>query len=171
LTIASSPTEPGLMFSVKHPQPASAFKQKLDEFKPGDTILASRLAGEFTLPKDVNRKIAFLAGGIGVTPFRSMVKYVADKNENRDLALVYSANSSDELSFRKLFDDTDVKTHYVTDGHVDKTKIKSLLPDYKERTFYVSGPYGFVNAVHSALLELGVSSKQIVTDYFPGYGN
>jgi ferredoxin-NADP reductase len=187
LTIASSPTEPGLMFTIKHPQPArpvesaspardkrafhgpSAFKQRLDEFKPGETILASRLAGDFTLPKDVNEKVAFLAGGIGVTPFRSMIKYAADKNESRDLALVYSANSIDELSFQKVFDGTGVKTHYVTEGHVDKAKIKSLLPDYKDRTFYVSGPYGFVNAVHSSLLELDVAGKQIVTDYFPGY--
>jgi ferredoxin-NADP reductase len=171
LTIASSPTEPGLMFTVKHSQPASAFKQKLDEFKPGDTILASRLAGDFTLPKDVNKKVAFLAGGIGVTPFRSMIKYSTDNNEPRDLALVYSANSADELSFRKLFYGAGLKAHYVTGGHVDKSKIKSLLPDYKERIFYISGPYGFVNAVHSSLLELGVTGKQIVTDYFPGYGS
>jgi len=171
LTIASSPTEPGLMFTIKHPQPASAFKQKLSQLKPGDTILASRLAGEFTLPDDVNKKVALLAGGIGVTPFRSMIKYIIDKDESRDLALVYSANSSDELSFRELFDGTGLKTHYVTEGRIDKSKIKSLLPDYKERTFYISGPYGFVNAVHSALLELGISGRQITTDYFPGYGN
>jgi ferredoxin-NADP reductase len=84
---------------------------------------------------------------------------------------VYSANSSDELSFRELFDGTGLKTHYVTEGRIDKSKIKSLLPDYKERTFYISGPYGFVNAVHSALLELGISGREITTDYFPGYGN
>jgi ferredoxin-NADP reductase len=171
LTIASSPTEPGLMFTVKHPQAASAFKQKLDELKPGDTILASRLAGEFTLPNDVSKKVALLAGGIGVTPFRSMVKYSLDKQQPRDIALVYSANSPDELSFQKLFDGAGLKAHYVTDGRVDKNKIKSLLPDYKERTFYISGPYGFVSAVHAALLELGVAGKRIVTDYFPGYGN
>jgi ferredoxin-NADP reductase/Na+-translocating ferredoxin:NAD+ oxidoreductase RnfD subunit len=174
LTIASSPTEPGLMFTIKHPQPASAFKQKLDELKPGDKILASRLSGDFTLPNDVNKKVAFLAGGIGVTPFRSMVKYALDKKQPRDIALVYSANSQDELSFQKLFDGADaagVKAHYVTGGRIDTAKIKSLLPDYKERTFYISGPYGFVNAVHGALLELGVTGQQIITDYFPGYGN
>jgi ferredoxin-NADP reductase/Na+-translocating ferredoxin:NAD+ oxidoreductase RnfD subunit len=174
LTIASSPTEPGLMFTIKHPQPASAFKQKLDELKPGETILASRLAGEFILPPDTSKKIAFLAGGIGVTPFRSMIKYAIDKKQPRDMALLYSANSPDELSFQKLFEnakEAGLTPHYVTDGHIDQTRIKSLLPDYKERTFYISGPYGFVNAVHNALLELGVAGKQIVTDYFPGYGS
>jgi len=173
LTIASSPTEPGLMFTIKQPLPASAFKQKLSELKPGDKILAARLAGDFILPPDSSKKIAFMAGGIGVTPFRSMIKYAIDNNQPRDMALIYSASSPDELSFQRLFDDAGgagLKSHYVTDGHVDKAKIKSLLPDYKERIFYISGPYGFVNAVHKALLELGVTGRQILTDYFPGYG-
>lgn len=173
LTIASSPTEPGLMFTIKHPNPASAFKQRLDKLKPGDTILASHLAGSFTLPKDQSKKVALLAGGIGVTPFRSMVKYLIDSGQQRDVALVYSANSVNEISYRKLFDmatAAGVKATYVTEGKLDKAKLKSLLPDYNQRRFYVSGPYGFVNAIESALLRLGVGSSEIVTDYFPGYG-
>ena len=190
LTIASAPTEPGLMFTVKHPQPArpvesaapardkrafhgpSAFKQKLDELRPGDTILASRLAGSFTLPKDTTKKIALLAGGIGVTPFRSMIKYLLDSKQSRDVALVYSANSPAELSFKELFRQAEavgLKTSYVTDGRVDESKIKNLLPDYNQRRFYISGPYGFVNSVEIALLKLGVSRSEIITDYFPGY--
>jgi len=173
LTISSSPTEPGLMFTVKHPPKASAFKRKLDELKTGDTILASRLAGSFTLPKDPSKKLALLAGGVGITPFRSMVKYLIDKNETRDVALLYSANSPQELSFVKLFDKAQavgLKTNYVTEGRIDESKIKELLPDFAERQFYISGPYGFVNGVESALLRLGVGYDHIVTDYFPGYG-
>jgi ferredoxin-NADP reductase len=174
LTIASSPTEPGLMFSVKHPKPASAFKQKLDELKAGQTVLAGHLAGNFTLPKDTSKKIALLAGGIGVTPFRSMVKYLIDSGQQRDVALLYSANSPGEISYRKLFDAAaaaGIKTSYVTDGRLDDAKLKSLVPDYAQRRFYVSGPYGFVDAIQSGLLKLGVSSSEIITDYFPGYGN
>lgn len=173
LTISSSPTEPGLMFTVKHPPQASAFKRKLDKLKTGDTILASRLAGSFTLPKDPSKKLALLAGGVGITPFRSMVKYLIDKNETRDVALLYSANSPQELSFVKLFDKAaavGLKTSYVTEGRIDEVKIKKLLPDYADRHFYISGPYGFVNGVESALLKLGVGYDHIVTDYFPGYG-
>ena len=173
LTIASSPTEPGLMFTVKHPNPSSAFKQRLDELKPGGTILASHLAGSFTLPKDTTQKIALLAGGIGVTPFRSMVKYLVDSGQQRDTALLYSANSPAEISFQKLFDKAavaGVRASYITQGHLDEVKIQNLLPDYTERKFYVSGPYGFVNAIESALLKLGVNASNIVTDYFPGYG-
>jgi ferredoxin-NADP reductase/Na+-translocating ferredoxin:NAD+ oxidoreductase RnfD subunit len=191
LTISSSPTEPGLMFSVKRPNPArpvesatpardkrafhgpSSFKQRLDELKPGETILAGHLAGSFTLPKDNSKKIALLAGGIGVTPFRSMVKQLVDSGQQRDIALLYSANSPAEISFQKLFDKAGavgLRANYVTQGHLDEAKIKNLLPDFTQRRFYVSGPYAFVNVVQSALLKLGVNSSEIVTDYFPGYG-
>lgn len=172
-TISSSPTEPGLMITVKQPPKASAFKQKLEELKPGDSILAAHLAGNFTLPKDTSKKVALLAGGVGITPFRSMVKNLVDSGEQRDVALLYSANSQSELSFTKLFErakEVGVQTSYVTQGHLDKVKIADLMPDYAERTHYVSGPYGFVQAVESALLQLGVRPTQIITDYFPGYG-
>ncbi len=173
LTISSSPTEPGLMFTIKHPPKASAFKQKLHKLKTGDTILASRLAGSFTLPKDPSKKLALLAGGVGITPFRSMIKYLIDTKETRDVVLLYSANSPQELSFQKLFDRAaavGLKASYVTEGRIDEAKIRKLLPDFAERQFYISGPYGFVNGVESALLKLGVGYDHIVTDYFPGYG-
>jgi ferredoxin-NADP reductase len=172
-SLSSSPTEPGLMFTVKEPEKSSAFKRSLAGLKPGEKILASRVAGSFTLPKDPSRKLAFLAGGVGITPFRSMIKNIIDKDEKRDMALLYSANSQAELSYRGLFDKAaavGLKTSYITEGHVDDDKIRQLLPDYKQRSFYISGPYGFVNAVESALLRLGVSYDNIVTDYFPGYG-
>jgi glycine betaine catabolism B len=173
LTISSSPTEPGLMFTVKHPQPASAFKQKLDELRPGDTILASGLGGSFTLPKNPAKKIALMAGGVGITPFRSMVKYMVDSGQKRDVALLYSANSEAEISFRQLFSramSAGLKTFFITNGYIDEDRIRKSLPDFAERRFYISGPYPFVHAVQTALLKLGVSMTDIVTDYFPGYG-
>lgn len=173
LTVSSSPSESELMFTVKQPPQASAFKHKLARLRPGDKILASRLAGSFALPKDTSEKIAFLAGGVGITPFRSMVRDMLDKADKRDAVLLYSANSDSELAFRELFQKAEavgLKTDYVTDGHIDDTLLKRVLPDYKERLFLVSGPYGFVNAMEKVLLNMGVSYDRIVTDYFPGYG-
>jgi ferredoxin-NADP reductase len=172
-TVSSSPTEPGVMFTVKQP-PAkpSAFKQKLGQLKPGDVILASDLSGSFSLPKDTSKKLAFLAGGVGITPFRSMVKYMVDSGQKRDAALLYSASSPAEFSFQNLFkagSQTGLKTIYAT-GQIDSQKLKTLLPDYAQRNFYVSGPYGYVQAMETALLKLGVNTSKITTDYFPGYG-
>jgi ferredoxin-NADP reductase len=173
LTIASSPTEPGVMFTVKEP-PAkkSAFKQKLNQLKPGEVILASDLSGSFILPGKADKKLAFLAGGVGITPFRSMIKYLIDSDQKRDIALLYSAATPDEISFQNLFKAAarlDIKAIYNT-GSLDEAKIRTLLPDYNQRTFYVSGPYGFVQAMHQNLIKLGVSNSKIITDYFPGYG-
>lgn len=173
LTISSAPTESAMMFTIKHPPQASSFKQTLNELQPGETILGAHLAGDFILPKDTSKKLALLAGGVGVTPFRSMVKYLIDSGEQRDVVLLYSANSPDELSFTRLFDQaaqSGIQARYVTDGRIDEAKIQTLLPDYGQRTFYLSGPYPFVHGVQAALLRLGVSQRQMVTDFFPGYG-
>ena len=173
LTISASPTEDRLMFTVKHPAKASSFKQKLDELKPSDSILASHLSGDFNLSKDPAVKVTLLAGGVGITPFRSMIKNLLDNQEQRDVALMYSVSSPAEVAFGDLFkraEQVGLKTSYVTEGYIDQAKISAFLPDYKDRTYYVSGPYGFVQAMHQTLIKMNVPLRQVITDYFPGYG-
>lgn len=183
-TLSSSPTEDHLMFTTKEPTPRSSFKTQLDILGKGDKILAYQLEGSFVLPKDAGQKMAFLAGGIGVTPFRSIVKYLIDTNQKRDIVLLYSANSVDEFAFNDLFKralKAGVTTHYAVNGatpkdwlgfkgQIDSKMIKNAIPDYKERIFYLSGPYGMVVAVKNNLLKMGIRPQQIKTDYFPGYG-
>jgi ferredoxin-NADP reductase len=185
-TVSASPTEKNLMLTVRVPEKSSSFKQSLNKLKPGDKMLASRLSGDFVLPKDKSRKLAFIAGGVGITPFRSIIKYLVDSQQPRDIALLYSANSPDELAFMDLFNKagvlgiktaynlTDLKERLPSwDGHtgpIRATMIKHIMPDYKERLFYVSGPYGLVQAVEQELKKLGIPGSQIKLDYFPGYG-
>lgn len=171
LTISSSPTEKDLMVSLKVPPKASSFKQQLERLQSGQTILASQISGTFTLPKSEKQKLAFLAGGIGITPFRSMIKYTVDFEQQRDIQLLYSATYQNEFAFKDLFEEAKafgVETTYATEL-VDKDKIQEQIPDYQERIFYISGPYGFVNAMEINLLSLGLPQNQIKTDYFPGY--
>ena len=170
LTISASPTEAELMFTIKHPPEASLFKQKLDQLQPGDHILASYLAGSFTLQNHAGNKLAFLAGGVGITPFRSMAKYMIDSGQKVDAALIYSVNNPDEVAFLPLFAQAaaaGLKSFYT--NSVSEAFLLKNLPDFSQRTFYVSGPFGFVQAMEHLLLELGVSNSRIVTDYFPGY--
>ncbi len=77
-TIASSPTEKELRLGVKFYEKGSTFKKTLREMDPGHTIIAGQLSGDFVLPKDKNKKLVFIGGGIGITPFRSMIKYLID---------------------------------------------------------------------------------------------
>lgn len=183
-TVSSAPTDDNLMFTVKQPTMRSSFKTELDKLEEGDRILAYQLEGSFVLPKTTSQKLAFIAGGIGVTPFRSIVKHMVDTNQRRDIVLLYSANSADEFAFNDLFKQAlkvGVTTHYAVSGEkpanwlgftgqIDSKMIKTAIPDYKDRFFYISGPYGFVTAIRQTLLKMGLSRQNIVSDYFPGYG-
>jgi ferredoxin-NADP reductase/Na+-translocating ferredoxin:NAD+ oxidoreductase RnfD subunit len=173
LTLASSPTEKELMFTLREPENASSFKRKLHNFKRGDKILAAQLSGNFTLPVSEKTKLAFLAGGVGITPFRSMIKYMVDFEQQRDIQLIYAAKSKNEFAFTDLFKKAQnfgLESTYI-EGALDKAALEQAVPDLRERTFYVSGPYGFVNASEEILTSLHVPAGQIITDYFPGYGN
>ena len=66
-------------------------------------ILAAQVAGDFTMPKDQTQKLAFIAGGIGVTPFRSMVKYLNDRRERRDVVMLYANRRYDEILYSDVF--------------------------------------------------------------------
>ncbi len=174
LTISSAPTEAEVRFTLKYPlRRASAFKQRLANLKPGEVVLASDLSGSFTLPKDQDKKLVFMAGGVGITPFRSMVQSMIDSGQKRDIQLIYTATSDTEFSFKNIFNQAEsigLKTSYIT-GRLETDNIPALVHDYKVRSFYISGPYSFVQAIETSLLKLGVGPTKITTDFFPGYGS
>ncbi len=183
-TIASSPTENVIRLGVRMYPNASTFKSTLSTLKLGDTLIAGELAGDFAMPKDPNKKLVFIAGGIGVTPYRSMVKYLLDKNEKRTITLLYSNKTKEEITYKELFDEAvdklGMKSVYtITDsvpsvwkgraGFINRSMIEEEVPDFKERIFYISGPQAMVAAFKNILEEMGLSSAQIKTDFFPGF--
>lgn len=172
-TIASSPTEKNVKLGVKYNSPPSSFKNTLFSFSEGDKIFAGQLGGDFILPHDARKKLVFLAGGIGITPFRSMVKYLLDRRERRDVFLFYAAKSDDEVAYRDVFSEAQVeiglKMRYVIGSRLDAELLKQEVPDYSDRIFYISGPIAMVNGFKKMLLSMGVSRLNIVTDYFPGF--
>lgn len=185
-TVASSPTENELRIGVKFYPESSSFKNHMTAMDVGDEIIASQLAGDFVLPKDKNKKLVFIAGGIGITPFRSMVKYLLDKNEARQITMFYSNKTMDDIVYKDIFDAAasklGIKTVYaLTDrnaippswtgysGFVDAKMIVKEVPDYLERTFYISGPRSMVLAFEETLRGMGVGRRRIKTDYFPGF--
>ena len=185
-TIASSPTEKDIIMGVKfYPRPSS-FKKELASMKPGEIILASQLSGDFTLPKDKKKKLVFVAGGIGVTPFRSMIKYLIDKKEKRDIVIMYSNKKISDIAYADLFDQAyrllGIKTvHILTDpkstpsywkgekGYINQEMLTREIPDFKDRTFYISGPHSMVVSFSDVLNSLGVDKSQMKKDFFPGF--
>ena len=183
-TIASAPTEKEVRLGVKfYPNPSS-FKQALLHMKPGETLYAGQLAGDFVLPKNVDQKLAFIAGGIGVTPFRSMVQDLVDRREQRDIVMFYGNNKIDEIAYSDVFAEAEkvinlrnvfavaeagARSKGFHEGFIDKELIMRNTPDYKTRMFYLSGPRAMVVRFEAVLAELGVPWTHIKTDFFPGF--
>ncbi len=184
LTISSAPTEPVLSFAVRVPERPSAYKRALMEMEPGATIVAAELSGDFVLPAAAGRPLVLIAGGIGITPFRSMLRDLVDRRERRDVTLIYSTFGPEEIAFRDDLEqarrDLGVKVVYtLTDpdrvppgwngrvGFVDARLIAEEVADYGRSLFYISGPPAMIKGVKSELRALGV--RRIKTDFFPGY--
>lgn len=175
-TIAASPTEDNLRIGVKFYPKGSSFKKALFNMRKGDKIVASQLSGEFTLPKDPTKKLCFTAGGIGVTPFRSIIKYLLDTDEKRDIILFYSNKTREEIVYKDIFDEAvkelGIKVVYVntdTMGYIDENMIRKEVGDFEDRIFYISGPHSMVDTFEKVLKGMGINRYQIKTDYFPGY--
>lgn len=186
LTLASSPTEPELRLGVKFYQKGSSYKQALLALSPQTSFVGAQLGGDFTLPKNKQQKLAFIAGGIGITPYRSMLKYLLDTSERRDIALLYAAKSAHEFVYGDVLGaaHATLGTHlaYITSdgttgsapgtwhaGNISAGLIRREVPDYAERLFYLSGPQAMVRSAQTALADLGVPRTRIKTDFFPGY--
>jgi ferredoxin-NADP reductase len=185
-TLASSPTENTLRIGVKFYQQASSFKNTLLNIDNKTDIVANQIAGSFTLPSDASKKLVFIAGGIGITPYRSIIRYMIDKNEKRDIVLFYSNKMVSEIVYKDVFDEAEkkikLKTIYtLTDkahipphwkgesGRIDAAMIMKTIPDYKDRIFYLSGPHSMVTLYEQTLKQMGVKSENIKIDFFPGF--
>lgn len=185
-TIASSPTEDTIRLGVKFYEHPSTFKTVLRRLQPGQKLLAGQLDGDFTLPADPNRKLAFIAGGIGVTPFRSMIKYLLDQRQRRDMVLLYASQEVTEFAYGELLTqaETDIglRTVFIIGneqrlpagwpgehGRITAEMIQRRVPDYAGRTFYLSGPQAMVENYKHLLRGMGLPAWQVKTDYFPGF--
>ena len=184
-TLASSPTEDLVRLGIKFHQTSSAFKQAMLRMDQNTEILASHLGGDFVLPNDPKQKCVFIAGGIGITPFRSMIKYLTDSHQPRPIVLFYANKSADEFVYvdvlEKARKELGIKTIYtLTDprnvpaswswsvGRITPQVIKTQIPDYYKCVFYISGPKGMVDSFKKSLRQLNISESNIKTDFFSG---
>ncbi len=185
-TVASSPTEATLHLGIKVFPNGSTFKQALMAMKPGDDMIVGQVSGEFLLPSDTKKKLVLIADGIGVTPFRSQIQYLIDSGEKRDVIVLYACAGADDFVYQDVFNQAQkafgLQVYYiVTDakhvpahwsgkcGYIDEKMVQELVPDYADRTFYISGPGGMVTAYKGLLRRMHVSLSSIKTDYFPGF--
>ena len=184
-TLASSPTEPNVQLGVRFYSQGSTFKRTLRSMSPQEQLVAGQIAGDFTLPRDPGQKLVLIAGGIGITPYRSMLKYLLDTGERRDIALLYSAKTPNELVYTDVLNEAQARlgakiVYTLTDldavpqtwkgqtGRIDARMIQEAVPDYRTRLFYLSGPPEMVSACERVLQQIGVKPNHIKRDFFPG---
>ncbi len=112
---------------------SSSFKKALMELHEGVVLSATALAGEFTLPKEASRKLVFMAGGVGITPFASMLRHLMAGGEKRDIVLVYAASNEKDFAYHDLIDAAQAKLGlravYVAGDHGHGGPRQEGVPD------------------------------------------
>ena len=185
-TLASSPTEKNLRLGVKFYPRSSSFKQSMLTMDRNSQIVASQLSGDFTLPPDPQQKCVFIAGGIGITPFRSMLKYLLDTQQKRPIVLFNVNRTAADLVYDDVLQAAQTRlgvkvVNTLTDsrlrpswwkgrwGYIDEQMVMEEVPDYRHCVFYLSGPNALVESFQRVLARMGLHAWQIKTDFFPGF--
>jgi ferredoxin-NADP reductase len=183
-SIASAPGQNEVELVTKINDKASSFKKRMLELKNTDSISVGRLSGDFTLPSDTSRRLVFIAGGIGVTPYLSMLEDLIKRGEKRDITMFYLVSGEADYCFsRTLIEATELGIKVIPvltrdkpsklwkglTGRLTTEILKAEVPNYTEPLYYISGPNALVLAYKEMLKTTGVNSRSIVTDYFSGY--
>jgi glycine betaine catabolism B len=194
-TISSSPTENFIMFSTRIRD--SPYKKRLSTLEEDAKVKVRGPEGQFVLHQDYSKPAVFLSGGIGVTPFRSMIKYATDKrlptritmfDSNRDrsnilfkeefddwaginknLKLIYTINEDDQKEQSISSTENDWKGEY---GRINKAMILKYLDTnvLNNSIFYICGPPGMLKAMQALLQEeLNIPKDRIKIEEFTGY--
>ena len=152
----------------------TTFKQALFQLEIGSTNLRLIEApeGDFVW-QDANMPVVFVAGGIGVTPFRSIIKQRIHDGQALNLSLVYGSRSpevpfKDELSGWMGSDPT-LKVHYVSGSPLTAEALIAELSTLNSSLVYVSGPEPMVEALSDDLKKHGLPEAQLKQDFFPNY--
>lgn len=176
-TLSSSPNDELTSITTKITPDCSSFKKTLASLEPGTKLKMASPMGDFVLPKDDSIPLLFVAGGIGCTPFHSIIKYLKDTGQKRDIRMIYAANTLEEVAFKSLFESLDKFEIILSDppkdwqgksGRIGAGVIQQASEDSK-RHIYLSGPEPMVEKLIEELKSLGVDEKSIHGDYFPGY--
>jgi predicted ferric reductase len=162
-----------MRITVKNSGDYTAMIQTL---KPGSRVIVAGPYGAFTKAKAITAKKLYLAGGIGITPLRSMIEEGVSRGD--DALLLWGNKTSAEEVFRNEFNkfeqgglrairflSDETKAGYQS-GRITRESIKQFVPDVIERSIYICGPPPFMAALEHALTDLGVPKSQIYTEKF-----
>ena len=182
ISLVTSPTENGVVGLATRLRD-TAFKRTLAELEVGDEVQIEEPKGSFLLPEDTGVEYVFVAGGIGITVFRSMLRYVADEGLPYRITLVYSNRDRESSAFldeleelqrrieglRVVLTMTDEEGWEGESRRVDAEVLGELVGGLEGKTFFVAGPPGMVEGVSESLLAAGLPEDRVVAGKFSGY--
>ncbi len=183
ISIVTSPTEGGILGLATRLRD-SAFKRTLTELEPGDEVEVEDPKGTFLLPPETDRDYVFVAGGIGITVFRSMLRYIRDRGLPYRVTLVYSNRDRESTAFLDELEELEreipglrvvltMTQDEAWDGErrrIDADLLRDYLGDDVSRyTYLVAGPPAMVESVGDAIKAAGVPEEQVLLSRFAGY--
>jgi ferredoxin-NADP reductase len=183
ITVVTSPNEKGVLgFATRMRD--SAFKRTLRELPVGAEVEVEPPKGTFALPEDASRPLVFVAGGIGITVFRSMLSYIQEERLPYRVTLVYSNRDRESTAFldelQELAQDIPDFRLILTmtqdpgwDGETRKVD-SQFFEDYLDEdinryAFLVAGPPAMAEAVQQALEEAGAQDENVIVERYSGY--
>lgn len=185
LSIASAPAEKDLMVATRMRD--TAFKRVLKTIPLGTALKIDGPLGSFTLHSNAKRPAVFLAGGIGITPFRSMIVNATREGLAHHVALFYSNRRPEDSAFlQELQQIGSENKNYQTicvmtkmekskhpwhgeTGYIDKAMLARFVPDVPAPIYYIAGPPAMVTAMKETLTGAGVNEDDIRSEDFAGY--
>ncbi len=172
-TIASAPFEKHLQITTRFTNDnGSSFKKALLQLESSDEVEADGPRGSFVL-QDGDIKHILIAGGIGITPYRSMILQLDHDNQDKQIELLY-ANRDENLVFGDLFKEVEARRQnfhlhaFTGDKKIEESDLQQYIQQ-PNTIFYLSGPRGLVESFQHILEAHGLDEQRIKTDYFPGY--
>jgi ferredoxin-NADP reductase len=182
ISLVTSPTERGVVGLATRVRD-TAFKQTLAELEVGDEVEVEEPKGSFLLPEDTSAEYVFVAGGIGITVFRSMLRYIADEGLPYRVTLVYSNRDRESAAFLDELEELEqsveglrvVLTMTDDDGwegetrRIDAELLREHVGELQNKQFLVAGPPAMTEAVVDALHAASVPEDRVLAGKFSGY--
>jgi ferredoxin-NADP reductase len=183
ITVVTSPNEKGVLgFATRMRD--SAFKRSLGELPVGAEVEVEPPKGAFALPDDASQPLVFVAGGIGITVFRSMLRFIREEGLPYRVTLIYSNRDRESTAFLDELQELEKENANLRliltmtqdpDWEGETRKIDAeffrdhLGENLDESTFLVAGPPAMVEGMQAALAEAGVDEKNVVAERYSGY--
>lgn len=184
-SVSSAPYEESIMVTMKISQ--SVFKQTMLSLAPGDEVSLFGPIGRMVLDETITTPLIFLAGGIGITPFHSMILYANKQKLPHKITFIVSFSTPEEIIYYDELTQIATENNNITvvytithpesskvqwkgqTGRISSEMILKYAPDAKESKFYMAGPPAMVEAMLLITQEFGIDPKSVLKENFVGY--